>query len=231
MTENKLEGFEDFENILGDADSGGDAELSGGLDDILGDSGGAPPGTAMEEGDSELDSFFEDLSTIDDLEVLQDEEEMVPAPEGPMEQAHADEDEEEEEEYEPAPAVQKEKAKPAKAAKPAKEKTGPGFITRTFKRIVLLTLLAVVGYAAYWVFTLVFFSEGEAPKEWGVEEVVKDVEKAVKELTPPEKPPVAEAPPELPPEPPPQLEPEPPPRPKPRPSAPRRLPRGNTASR
>jgi len=78
MAENKLEGFEDFDNVLGEGEGkeGGAAEFAGELDDLLGADAPAEgaAGGAPAQSDSELDSFFEDLSTIDDLEVLQEDE-------------------------------------------------------------------------------------------------------------------------------------------------------------
>ena len=134
-----------------------DENLEGleGLDDF-GDDFGDQLDTFMEgdeeEGDSELDSFFEDLSTIDDLEMKEEEtsEPEASTEEPPAEEAEetAEEPEEDAEEPEeataepeeapavtaaPAPAAEekpaekkKEEKKPAKPAKPKKEKkTGP----------------------------------------------------------------------------------------------------------
>lgn len=68
-----LDGLEDFgsESDFGD-------ELGDFMDSDMGEEGGV-------DGDSELDSFFEDLSTIDDLEVKEEAEEEEPAAEEPGE--------------------------------------------------------------------------------------------------------------------------------------------------
>lgn len=93
-----LEGLDDFGDDFGDQ-----------LDSFMeGDE---------EEGDSELDSFFEDLSTIDDLEMKEDggaELEATP------EEAPAEESEPEAAEAEPEAAEETEEA-PAAAAAPAAE--------------------------------------------------------------------------------------------------------------
>ena len=133
-----------------------DENLEGleGLDDF-GDDFGDQLDTFMEgdeeEGDSELDSFFEDLSTIDDLEMKEEEtsepeasteepptEEPEEAAEEPEEAAEEPEEAATEPEEAPAAAAaapaaeekpaekKKEEKKPAKAAKPKKEKkSGP----------------------------------------------------------------------------------------------------------
>ncbi|MDP6637607.1 MAG: SPOR domain-containing protein [SAR324 cluster bacterium] len=133
-----------------------DENLEGleGLDDF-GDDFGDQLDTFMEgdeeEGDSELDSFFEDLSTIDDLEMKEEEtsepeasteeppaEEPKEAAEEPEEAATEPEEAATEPEEAPAAAAaapaaeekpaekKKEEKKPAKAAKPKKEKkSGP----------------------------------------------------------------------------------------------------------
>ena len=99
-----------------------DENLEGleGLDDF-GDDFGDQLDSFMEgdedEGDSELDSFFEDLSTIDDLEMKEDggaELEATP------EEAPAEESEPEAAEAEPEAAEETEEA-PAAAAAPAAE--------------------------------------------------------------------------------------------------------------
>ena len=121
-----LEGLDDFGDDFGDQ-----------LDSFMeGDE---------EEGDSELDSFFEDLSTIDDLEMKEDggaeleaTPEEAPAEESEPEAAEAEAEPEAAEETEeapvaaaaPAPAAEEKpaekKKEEKKAAKPKKEKkSGP----------------------------------------------------------------------------------------------------------
>ena len=97
-----------------------DENLEGleGLDDF-GDDFGDQLDSFMEgdedEGDSELDSFFEDLSTIDDLEMKED---GGAEPEATPEEAPAEESEPEAAEAEPEAAEETEEA-PAAAAAPA----------------------------------------------------------------------------------------------------------------
>ena len=146
MTEN-LEEFDDLDNLL-DGDEGGESggEFSEELDNLLGGDADAGGG-GDEAGDSELDSFFEDLSTIDDLEVMQDEE--GEAEEAPAAAAAA-----------AAPAARAAapaKEKPKKAPKKKKE-GGGGF--RRF--IVLLLTLGILGGGAYAIY-IFLFPEFEMP--------------------------------------------------------------------
>jgi hypothetical protein len=173
MAENKLEGFEDFENILGDAEASGEAagggEFSSELDNLLGEEAApeqAPAGGGG--GDSELDSFFEDLSTIDDLEVLQEEK---PEPAGP--------------EPEPAPAAAAARPEPAprREAKPAprpKTKKKRGAFGRMVRWLVLLALLGGGLYAVY----IFFFPTFEVP--WPVSPPMTEKPKAVMVQPPPQ---------------------------------------------
>jgi SPOR domain len=162
MAENKLEGFEDFDNVLGEAQAeaaGGEPgkDFAGELDDLLGSEAstaqaaaeGAAP-AAGGGGESELDSFFEDLSTIDDLEVLQEEQ---PAPAA----AAAEEapPEAEPEEAPPPPprraAAEPERERPRPAPRP-RGKRKRGFFGRWFRRLIFLAILAGVGYFVYQFF-------------------------------------------------------------------------------
>jgi hypothetical protein len=141
MAENKLEGFEDFDNILSEGE-GGAAGVSGQLDDVLGKEGGGGAGGG---GDSELDSFFEDLSTIDDLEVVQEEKPAAaPAPAAAA----------------AAPVERERPAPKPKAAKPPRAKGKPG---RLRKLIVYLLLLGVFGGGGYWFYLTYIAGEGKLP--------------------------------------------------------------------
>ncbi|MBI3992729.1 MAG: SPOR domain-containing protein [Candidatus Lambdaproteobacteria bacterium] len=168
MTEN-LEEFDDLDNLL-DEDQGGESggEFSEELDNLLGGDA-ATPGGGEEAGDSELDSFFEDLSTIDDLEVMQEEQpEPKEAPKPAAAAAPA---------REPAPV----KEKPRKAPKQKKE-GGGGF--RRF--IVLLLTLGILGGGAYAIY-LFLFPEFEMP--WPVTQEHQAPEPAKMPPTPPPPPP------------------------------------------
>jgi hypothetical protein len=215
MAENKLEGFEDFDNILGEGEGGGGeggaTEFAGELDDLLGAGAGTAEGggegEAPPESDSELDSFFEDLSTIDDLEVLQEEEPAAAA----AEEAPAPEAGEEEEV--PAPAARA--APAAERARPARqprEKKPRGFFGRLIRWIVLLAILGGGGYFVYQF----FFPDLQPP--WQVMEeqkgkLISMVEERLRKPPPPPKPEVTP----LPPPPPAVMQPRP--RPTPRPEA------------
>ena len=136
MAENKLEGFEDFDNA-----GGGGAKAGGGeLDDLLGkgDAGG-------ESGDSELDSFFEDLSTIDDLEVAQEAPKPAPAA-APAAAA--------------PPPPPKQEAAPAPRPKKPKAPAQPG---RLRKILLYVVLLAVFGGGGYYVYITYIAGEGKIP--------------------------------------------------------------------
>jgi cell division septation protein DedD len=149
MAENKLEGFEDFDNMAAGGQGGSQPAggAAGELDDLLGKEGGAAEG-----GESELDSFFEDLSTIDDLEVMQEEEKpaaAAPAPAAPA-----------------APPPREEKAAaPAPKPKPVKVKTprAPGKPGRLRRIIMLLVLIGIFGGGGYYVYTTYIAGEGKIP--------------------------------------------------------------------
>ncbi len=164
MAEDNLEGMEDLDSLLEDGGGeGGEESFAGELDDFLGDDAGADAGAGGEEeggGDSELDSFFEDLSTIDDLEVIQDEEsppepegQPEPAPEAPME----------------APVAAAAVAAAAPAAAAAAKKRRSPFLRRM---VVWLILLGAFGGGGYWVYNY-FFPDGEPP--WEQVEKVKSL--------------------------------------------------------
>jgi cell division septation protein DedD len=198
MTENNLEEFDDLDNLLDDAESGEGGEFSEELDNLLGgdDDLGGDEDAGGGGGDSELDSFFEDLSTIDDLEVLQEDEGGGDEP-APAAAAAA-------------PAAAAEPAR-AKAPKPKKEKSGGG----GFKRfIVLLLSLAILGGGGYAIYAYLFPSF-EMP--WPVAEKMPEEPPApVQEEPPPPPPPppvmrAQQAPPVMRP----QAEPEPPAEPAP----------------
>ncbi|MGK5093212.1 DUF2613 domain-containing protein [Deltaproteobacteria bacterium TL4] len=89
MAEDDLEGLDDF----GDGSDFSEEGMDDFMDtDLGGDAGG--------DGDSELDSFFEDLSTIDDLEVQEEEPEAEAEPEA-EEQVFTEPEETEPEEKKP----------------------------------------------------------------------------------------------------------------------------------
>lgn len=174
MTEENLpdEELEDFDSLLSDAQDAGmddDAGLGGGdLDDIFGQEGGGDDPFAADDsdagggGDSDLDSFFEDLSTIDDLEVLQEDEEPSDESEPSMdEEVGAPEPPVDAEEAAPAPV----KEKPKKAPR---EKKPRGPLFKMIKWLVLLGIFAGGGYYAY----MFFFPE--YPMPWDVIEGEKD---------------------------------------------------------
>lgn len=154
MAEEKLEGFEDFENVLGEGEGGAEADFGGELDDLL--SEGADAGEAAPEAgpaDSELDSFFEDLSTIDDLEVLQEDEEAPAAAEVAAEVAV------------PAPEAAVERAAPEPRPR---EKKKRGLFGRLLRWLIVLGILLGGGYYLY----LFFFPDFPLP--WQVMEEEKD---------------------------------------------------------
>ncbi|MGA0224803.1 MAG: SPOR domain-containing protein [bacterium] len=201
-----------------------DENLEGleGLDDF-GDDFGDQLDSFMEgdedEGDSELDSFFEDLSTIDDLEMKEDggsepeaTPEEAPAEESEPEAAEAEAEPEAAEETEEAPAAAAAPApaaeeKPAekkkeekKAAKPKKEKkSGP---RKPILIPALITSVTGMVLGAITVGILYFLNMPEGVPEELAEQ--------------PEEPPVTVAALSKP-EPEPEPEPEPQPKPKPKP--------------
>jgi hypothetical protein len=145
MAENKLEGFEDFDSSAGGAPK---ASAAGGeLDELLGK---GEPAAAGEGGDSELDSFFEDLSTIDDLEVAQ--EQPKPAPAAPAAAAPA-----------PPPPRQQAAAPAPRAPRRPRAPAQPGRMRRF---LLQLALLAVFGGAGYYFY--VTYIAGEAQIPWPV---------------------------------------------------------------
>ncbi|MED5288813.1 MAG: SPOR domain-containing protein, partial [SAR324 cluster bacterium] len=172
-----------------------------------------------DEGDSELDSFFEDLSTIDDLEMKEDggsepeaTPEEAPAEDSEPEAAEAEAEPEAAEETEEAPAAAAAPApaaeeKPAekkkeekKAAKPKKEKkSGP---RKPILIPALITSVTGMVLGAITVGILYFLNMPEGVPEELAEQ--------------PEEPPVAVAALSKP-EPEPEPEPEPKPKPKPKP--------------
>jgi hypothetical protein len=146
MAENKLEGFEDFDNIMAEGQSAAKpAGAAGELDDLLGKEGGGAEG-----GESELDSFFEDLSTIDDLEVMQEEEKPAPAAPIPVSAAA------------PAPKEQK-AAAPAPKPKPVKKPKAPGKPGRLRRILLFLVLAGIFGGGGYYVYTTYIVGEGKIP--------------------------------------------------------------------
>lgn len=166
--EENLEGFDDLDSLLDDSE-GGDAEsgFAGELDDFLSDDGGDMGGGEMGGdddaggGDSELDSFFEDLSTIDDLEVIQDEEPPPVADDSAGEMAAVAAV------AAAAPAAKKEKKpkkeKKKKEKKPKKPKAprqkGSG---SRLKKVAIILLLLGLGAGGYFAF-LLFFPDTEVP--------------------------------------------------------------------
>ncbi len=178
---------EDLDLEDDDLDLGGD-DFAGELDDMMGDdelSGeSAEGGGGGDEGDSdsELDSFFEDLSSIEDMD------EGVAESSG---ESGGVDDEEEEEVAAAAPT------KPKKAA-PTDEKKGG-----KLKYIIMLLLVAVVGGIGYLYKTQdpSFFKKDQPPnEELVIPEEVITVEKQAKPIVIP-KTPVEEVKPEPKPEP------------------------------
>jgi cell division septation protein DedD len=184
MAESELEGFDNLDNLFGEEKPAGEAAAAaagGDLDNILGDTAAPAEGGAAAPAaggsDSELDSFFEDLSTIDDLEVSQQE---APPAAAPAPKAEAKEE------------AKAEEARPRRAAAPAKaKKKGGGLLKRV---AMFLILLGAAGGAAWWF----LFSGGELPTSWEVAE--PEPEPVVEEKAPPPPPkpqmapPVAEPP-------------------------------------
>ncbi|MDH4225584.1 MAG: SPOR domain-containing protein [Deltaproteobacteria bacterium] len=173
MAEDQLDGFEDLDNLFGEdaGAAGGDDAFGGDMDSILGDAGGSGGGGAADFGDdlgldsgppagggggggasedSELDSFFEDLSTIDDLEVI--DEVPPPAAAAPPRAA------------EPPPVKAAPAPKPPKPAKVKKVKPprAPGQGGFTKKVSMALAALLLLGGGLY-IAMLMFFPSEEIP--------------------------------------------------------------------
>ncbi|MEE8434783.1 MAG: SPOR domain-containing protein [bacterium] len=164
MADDELEGFEDFtggdaaaddaggagfDSNLEDIFNTGDEDAGGGMDAFDGDMGGDDAG-------SSLDTFFEDLSTIDDLEVLQqDDEEEAPAPD----------DSEIEVGGTAVVATEEEEAKPEKPKKEKKPKE-PGAIKRWIKRGMWLAAVLVIGFFIWSTIIPNFSTYFETAKEW-----------------------------------------------------------------
>ncbi len=178
MAEEELDGFDNLDDLFSE-EGGGDAAAGGGeLDELLGDTPGgeAGGGAGGETSDSELDSFFEDLSTIDDLEVAQDEAPPAEEPAAIAAPAAA---------AAAAVAAAPAETAPKPAAKPAKDKPKKSFMRRA---VMLLIPLAVIGGAFYWF----FIPSEEVP--WEVTEPEPFEEEPVVEEEPPPPPPPQEAP-------------------------------------
>jgi len=142
MAEEDLDfGDDDLEmdDNSGDSGDSGD-DFAGELDDVMGDDelGGKEAGSS--DSDSELDSFFEDLSSIEDMD------------EGGSDEGGAEEADFSPPDAEPseAPAPAK-KEKPKKEKKEKKEKTESGGGGGKLKFIIPVILLLLVGAGgAYW---------------------------------------------------------------------------------
>ena len=193
-----LEGFDDIDSLLDDDAGGGeDAGFGDELDSLIGeeDIGGDDAGLGGDEGDegggdSELDSFFEALSTIDDLEVAQDdsppaeEPAEAPAPEpddfAPVEAA--------------APVAAAVAAAPAAALPPKEKKERPG-LKRAIRYLILLLVLGGSGYFDY----TMLFPQLDLP--WPVTKDILEEEQqpqmAQLQAPPPQPPPALQAPPAL----------------------------------
>lgn len=163
MADNELQGFEEITGGDTDADDAGGG-FDTNLDDIFNTGDGDDSGGGMDafdsgmgdEAGSSLDSFFDDLSTIDDLEVLQDDAGDSSGADSDIEVGapKVAEDEGEEESVAAEPVKKKEKK-----AQPSGE---PGFIRRWFFRIIVLLVLGVGGFFFYT-------TVGEKlPEYWGV---------------------------------------------------------------
>ena len=157
------EGLGDFESILGDAEGGGieDSGIGGDLDDIFGDEGGGDDASLGGGGDSDLDNFFEDLSTIDDLELHEEEAPAEPEPADDDIEVSAPEPEAEV----VTEAPKKEKPKKEKKAKVKKE---PGIIGKSVRWLILLAIILAGGYYIY----TFFFPNFEMP--WKTVQEEKD---------------------------------------------------------
>ncbi|OGG95188.1 MAG: hypothetical protein A2527_08430 [Candidatus Lambdaproteobacteria bacterium RIFOXYD2_FULL_50_16] len=153
----------DLDDDLGlDDDEGGGDDFGGDLDDALGDDlggsddgGGSGGGGGGESGDSELDSFFEDLSSIEDMDADAGKKAA------PAAAAAA------------APAA----AALAAAAAPAKTKSGGRDLKKWIKKAVMLLVLVGLGVGAW------FFFSGEEEQE--VSSEMPEMAAEVVEVEPP----------------------------------------------
>lgn len=167
----ELEGFDDLDGLL-DEDAGGgggDEDFAGELDDFLGaddaggddmDAGGDEEfggadefdtggGDEADASESELDSFFEDLSTIDDLEVTQEEMTAEAAPEEiPVDDMES--------------AAEMAAAAPVAAAAVAAAPDRPTTSRPWRRRFKFLILLGLLGGGAYYA-NITFFPEYKVP--------------------------------------------------------------------
>jgi len=214
-----------------------DEEMEGleGLDDF-GDDFGDQLDSFMEgegdEGDSELDSFFEDLSTIDDLEVQEaepepeDEDDLdeAPAPAAEAEDDLEEMDEPEEDDFDSdsdmgaaagaaaatAVAMGDEDEKPAKEKKKKKEKKKAAAGDKRMKPLLIPAIIAAVVGMVLGAITVVLLMLLNTPDEPPIPEQVVLEAPILEPMLPAA--PVAEPAPE------PTFEPEPaPPKPKPKP--------------
>ena len=190
MAEDELDGFENLDDLFGEGEGGDEsAAVTDGIDDLLGDTEGeGAEGGGTEDGgegtsDSELDSFFEDLSTIDDLEMTQEE--------APAEEAEAV----------AAPVAAAEPAAAEEPERPAKkEKKKGGIFGKLIKAAIVLLILGGGGYGVYYY----FFPSEEVPWEVAdVEEFIEETVEETQEIVPPPPPPPAPVPVRLAPAPPP----------------------------
>lgn len=100
MADDEMDGLEGLDDFGDDSDFGD--QLDNFMESDIGEDGGM-------ESDSELDSFFEDLSTIDDLEVQEDEAEEAPAEEPDVDMEEEPEAEEPVEDYREEPVEEEKK--------------------------------------------------------------------------------------------------------------------------
>jgi len=139
MAEEDLD-FGDDDLDLDDKPAEGDAgeEVAGELDDVMDDDelggGGGAPAAGGGDSDSELDSFFEDLSSIEDMDEGSGEAEGEPKPAGP----------------EPAAAEPQKKAAPAKEEKKAEPKKKSKL--KLIIPVVVLLLILVGGGSYFFLF-------------------------------------------------------------------------------
>jgi len=143
-----------------DLDDAGDDDFAGELDGMMGDDELGGESDSGGEGDSELDSFFEDLSSIEDMdEGGSDVEEAV-------------------EEAEEAPKKEEKKAKKAAPKKDASEKGKSSKLK--FIIPILILLIAGGGGGSYW-----FMSQSDEEQVITEEEKpVLEVESLIKETEP-----------------------------------------------